>query len=262
MAVLSGSWIRELSDPEKVEKPMISPCQERNRAEQYGKMSYGVGPCGYDAVLSPERLFLVTRNLHRGLLAGANKTTPVPEKQFENFPNGRTAVWIEPGQLIQAEILERFALPTGIVMIPYGKSSYTRQGLQVNATIGEPGWNGVFGVSITNPTNSPIAVFLNEGLVQFQFQDIFGDAIAYAGKYQDAKDGNVLVDSEELDKAIAADPSAFLETEDKNPAETEKSDDTDAASAPLSDTAAAVPTPPAAKVPGTKPTAPKSHKSR
>jgi dCTP deaminase len=199
MTVYSDTWIEAKSDPEANDKPLIYPFVKQEYSKQQGLVSYGCGAAGYDVRLAEEGLTLVGRGLRRGIMPGDERGRPVPEQQIEELPGGRKVLWVEPGQLIRARSVEQFNIPRDVVMTPYGKSTYTRSSLTVNATIGDPGWGrkpdsklvgAYYTFSISNPTNTPLGVFLNEGIMQMQFSPVEGEvAVSYdekGGKYHGA----------------------------------------------------------------------------
>ncbi|MNY55797.1 Deoxycytidine triphosphate deaminase [compost metagenome] len=84
--------------------------------------------------------------------------------------------------------VEYFKLPRNILVICLGKSTYARAGLQVNVTPLEPEFEGNIVIELANSTNSPMKVYVGEGIAQFLFFE--GDEeceVSYkdrGGKYQ------------------------------------------------------------------------------
>jgi len=82
--------------------------------------------------------------------------------------------------------LERITMPSNIMGICDGKSTYARQGTVINVCPIEPGWSGHLTICIVNPCDFPVRIYANEGIVQVMLVQLASDVDkAYAnGKYQ------------------------------------------------------------------------------
>lgn len=78
-------------------------------------------------------------------------------------------ILIPPGGFALGETVERFWIPRDVLCVVVGKSTYARCGIFVNVTPGEPEWEGVWTVEITNPTPLPVRIYCNEGIMQCLF---------------------------------------------------------------------------------------------
>jgi len=149
--ILPAHRIRELCT---TAYPMIEPFYERTEFQyrQY-KLSYGLGPAGYDVRLA-ERQLIMPQGFHLG------------------------------------STLEEFRIPTYIMGIVHDKSTLARRGLTVQNTVIEPGWRGFLTLEITN--HSTYIVELEEGtpIAQIVFHELSDSTKQpYEGKYQDQERG-------------------------------------------------------------------------
>ena len=164
---------------------MIKPFVEKQVSK--GIISYGLSSYGYDLRVSNE--FKVFTNLNN---------TVVDPKNFDDqsFVYTETDVCtIPPNSFALARSVEYFKIPSNVITICLGKSTYARCGILVNVTPFEPGWEGYVTLEISNTTPLPCRIYANEGLCQVLFFE--GDEpceTTYAdrsGKYQ-AQHGIVL----------------------------------------------------------------------
>lgn len=95
--------------------------------------------------------------------------------EFRNNPCGAAVpkpagrLLIPPHSFVLAESLERFKIPRDVLCVVVGKSTYARCGLIVNVTPGEPEWEGVWTIEISNTTPLPVRVYPGEGIMQAMF---------------------------------------------------------------------------------------------
>jgi len=138
--------------------PLITPFVPR----QEGKPSYGLGSFGYDIRLG--RKFLLP-------LAGAAFVLDPMGSQPEAFREVEAdrAFELAPGSWVLAESVEIFHLPGDVLGLCWGKSSYARLGLLVNATPLEPGWQGRLTLSLANLSPFPIRLRVGAGIAQVVF---------------------------------------------------------------------------------------------
>jgi dCTP deaminase len=78
-------------------------------------------------------------------------------------------------------------MPSELLAVVLGKSTYARSGIIVNVTPLEPGWEGHVTIEISNATPLPAKVYANEGIAQVVFLEGERPEVSYAdksGKYQ------------------------------------------------------------------------------
>jgi dCTP deaminase len=174
MGLKPDHWIRKMA----LERGMIEPFVEKQVRE--GVISYGLSSYGYDLRVSDE--FKVFTDVY-----GAT----IDPKSFA--PNAFVDIQgdmcvVPPNSFALARSVEYFRIPSNVLTICLGKSTYARAGIVVNVTPFEPGWEGFVTLEISNTTPLPAKVYANEGLCQVLFFE--GDEpceVTYAdrkGKYQ------------------------------------------------------------------------------
>jgi len=159
MSIMSDKWIKERA----IEDSMISPFVENQvrESEQGRIISYGLSSYGYDARVSNE--FKIFTNIN---------TTIVDPKNFDdqNLVSKETDVCIiPPNSFALARTIEYFKIPSDILVICVGKSTYARCGIIVNVTPLEPGWEGHVTLEFSNTTPLPAKIYAKEGVCQFLF---------------------------------------------------------------------------------------------
>ena len=149
-------------------------------------LSYGLSHAGYDLSLSPKGFMVINNNAPIEALdvKAFNK-----ELMYEAEPteqNGSTFFILPPFSYALGVSVELLTMPSNIMGITDGKSTYARQGTIINVTPIEPGWSGHLTICIVNPLAFPVRIYANEGIVQVMFvrlnedsQSDYGD-----GKYQ------------------------------------------------------------------------------
>jgi dCTP deaminase len=176
MTVLNDKQIAELA----TSHDMIAPFEECQVRTTSGApcISYGLSSYGYDARLANEFAWPDT-----GVL-DPKKPDTANWDRFER-PNG-SAIRIPPHGFVLARTVEYFRIPDDVFVICLGKSTYARNGLIVNVTPLEPGWEGHVTLELSNTTNLPSVVYVGEGICQFLFFRGERPAVSYGdrnGKY-------------------------------------------------------------------------------
>ena len=146
-----------------------------------GKISYGCSSFGYDIRVAPE--FKVFTNVHNVV---------VDPKSFDDRSfvdvNADTCI-IPPNSFALARTVGFFRVPSDVLVICVGKSTYARCGIIVNVTPLEPSWRGYLTLEISNTTPLPARIYANEGIAQLLFfRGEETPEVVYAdreGKYQD-----------------------------------------------------------------------------
>lgn len=169
-------------DKDPVVKPMIAPFErgQVRRGEQGEPLiSYGTSSFGYDVRLSNE--YKIFRTTHNGVIDPKAFNEALVEEVSEGVCT------IPPHGFVLAKTHEHFCIPSNILVVCVGKSTYARCGLIVNVTPLEPGWEGVLTLEISNTTPLPAHVYSFEGIAQLLFLKGATPEVTYrdrGGKYQ------------------------------------------------------------------------------
>lgn len=123
-------------------------------------ISYGVSSFGYDARLAGEFMVPVGGTLDPKHPNGTDWRTIEGHSGYLVIP---------PHGFVLARTVERFRMPDDVMAICVGKSTYARNGLIVNVTPLEPGWEGHVTLELSNTTDLPSVVYVGEGIAQFVF---------------------------------------------------------------------------------------------
>ncbi len=175
MPILSDHWIREKAENEG----MIEPFEWGQVRD--GAISYGTSSYGYDIRVADE--FKVFTDVH---------SVVVDPKHFDERSfvdkGGDGYCLIPPNSFALARTLEYFRIPSDVLVVCVGKSTYARCGIIVNVTPLEPEWEGHLTLEISNTTPLPAKIYANEGIAQLLFfQGERAPSMTYAersGKYQ------------------------------------------------------------------------------
>ena len=155
MSVQSDKWIIKMAK----ENAMIVPFEDKQIRGD--KISFGVSSYGYDARVSDE--FKIFTNVNSEI---------VDPKNFKptNFVTKNVSECIiPPNSFVLARTVEKFKIPSDVLVICLGKSTYARCGIIVNVTPLEPGWEGHVTLEFSNTTPLPAKIYANEGVAQFIF---------------------------------------------------------------------------------------------
>jgi len=150
----SSTWIKEQCEQNHLLDPYIT------HSERKGVISYGLGPYGYDIRLAPE---------YRQPIAGLTLLDPhdIQPEQFQSLNAER--IILLPGHFILGRSLEYFRMPSKVLGLVFGKSTYARCGVLVNVTPLEPQWHGFLTISIANTGPAPVVLYTNQGIGQVIF---------------------------------------------------------------------------------------------
>lgn len=178
--ILNDNQIRELLNQYP---PMISPnveFQVRTSGENR-IVSYGLSSFGYDIRIGRE--FRVFRN-RAIVIDPLNFDERVYDTEVAEV--GEPLV-IPPHSYVLGVSMEQFYMPTNVVGICVGKSTYARCGIIVNVTPLEPGWIGFLTIEVANTTSIPAKIYPGQGIAQILFFRGDQPSVTYAdrsGKYQ------------------------------------------------------------------------------
>lgn len=130
--------------------PIITPFHERKTA--YG-MTFGLSSCGYDVRIAET-----------------------------------ITMW--PMRFVLASTIERFRMPKNICARVLDKSSWARQGICVQNTFIEPGWEGFLTLEITNHRWGFKKLMAGMPIAQIVFEELDQPTdLPYRGKYQNQERG-------------------------------------------------------------------------
>lgn len=153
--LLADHQIRDLAQTQG----MIEPFVEKQKKD--GVISYGLSSYGYDARCSED--FKIFTNVDNALVDPKNFS----EQSFVD--RTQDICVIPPNSFVLTHTVEYFRIPSDVLVVCLGKSTYARCGLIVNVTPLEPGWEGHVTLEISNTTPLPARVYANEGIAQFLF---------------------------------------------------------------------------------------------
>ena len=126
-------------------------------------ISYGLSSYGYDIRLA---------DAFKSLGSRAAGDVPLDPKSVKNdtFVDVRAKTFVlEPGTFVLGRTEEYFRIPSDVLTICVGKSSYARCGVLVNVTPFEPGWEGYATLCIANAGSRPVLLHAGEGIAQILF---------------------------------------------------------------------------------------------
>jgi dCTP deaminase len=155
MAILSDKWIRRMSE----EHGMIEPFESKQ--VRAGAISYGLSSFGYDIRVGDE--YKVFTDVHSVVVDPKNFDT----RSFVDI-KGDYCI-IPPHSFALAATMEYFRIPSDVLVVCLGKSTYARCGIIVNVTPLEPEWEGILTLEISNTTPLPAKIYSREGLAQLLF---------------------------------------------------------------------------------------------
>lgn len=151
MTVLSAQSIRRACTSGPIS--LVTPFVEKGL--QNGK-SFGLSQCGYD-------IRIKTLNGYR--------------------------MCLNPGGFTLASSLERIIMHNDLVAIVHDKSSWARQGLAIQNTVLEPGWEGWITLELTNHSTNTIWIDNGDPIAQLIFHKLdYPTEMPYRGKYQNQED--------------------------------------------------------------------------
>jgi len=162
MTIKSDRWIRKMAQ----EQGMISPFEPGQIRDLSGKrvISYGTSSYGYDVRCASE--FKIFTNVHT--------TSVVDPKNFDetSFVSiDEDVCVIPPNSFALARTVEYFRIPSNVLTVCLGKSTYARCGIIVNVTPLEPEWEGHVTLEFSNTTPLPAKIYANEGVAQMLFYE-------------------------------------------------------------------------------------------
>jgi dCTP deaminase len=172
-----------LNDSEIIQESLLSPFCNRKIREANGikRISYGCSSFGYDITLSDSILqvfkpgkLIDPKNFNEDCL---DNLVLISDDSGDYFilPPYSNALGVSR---------ELFDIPSDVVGVAVGKSTYARCGVIVNITPLEPSWKGFLVLEIFNANNSPCKIYANEGIAQILFLKGNKPLQEYSGHYQ------------------------------------------------------------------------------
>jgi dCTP deaminase len=185
----SPTLIREVFN--QITKPMGGgpvPTMVTIPTNPYKIISRGLSSFGYDITLREDvRVFT---NIHSTVIDPKNFDTACLSEvtvKYDDNGHGRYAI-LPPNSYMLGWSKEYFRMPRDVTGAFIGKSTYARVGCIVNCTPAEAGWEGNLVIELGNLTNSPMRIYVDEGIAQaLFFQGSEECETSYAdrgGKYQ------------------------------------------------------------------------------
>lgn len=152
-------------------KPMISPFLEgavRLTNEGIKIISAGLSSFGYDVTL--DREMKVFTNINSSIINPKQLDERcLVTASIHKDVHGSEFVILPPNSYLLGKTVEYFDIPRNVLVVCLGKSTYARAGAIVNCTPIEPEFKGNVVIEISNSTNLPMMIFVNEGIAQFLF---------------------------------------------------------------------------------------------
>lgn len=173
LSIKPDHWIRRMALEQDMIQP-FEPAQVRGMTISYGLSSYG-----YDVRLAGDfRIPLANGELLDPKAVTGQSFSSLQSEAFDLAPN----------TFVLGRTMEYFRIPSDVLTLCTGKSSYARCGVLVNVTPFEPGWEGYPTLCITNVGPRPVRLYAREGIAQvIFFQSDEPCELTYAdkkGKYQ------------------------------------------------------------------------------
>jgi dCTP deaminase len=173
--VLPDTHLRRLADEQDIIDPFVDH-QVRDDV-----VSYGLSSFGYDMRIAGEfRVF--TPNIYNSIVDPKR----IDERAMVEYEVD-DHILIPPNSYVLGRSVEYFRMPSDVLAVVLGKSTYARSGIIVNVTPLEPGWQGHVTIEISNATPLPAKVYAYEGIAQVVFLKGEAPETSYAdkeGKYQ------------------------------------------------------------------------------
>lgn len=174
--------------------PLISPFVPS--LEEGKVMSYGLSSVGYTLRISNK--FTRIKPTQNYYYFGASSTTtwsnmpafftPAPiVADYEDFEINGAHFVMPPHSFYIGASIETISMPRDLMARGWGKSSYARLGVICNITVIEPEWTGKLSIALSNTSEHPVSIYLNEGIAQIVFEQIGEIDVSYAdrkGRYQ------------------------------------------------------------------------------
>lgn len=175
--LLSDHEIIDRCENQQMIAPFFRECMRTLDKKEAGKivvdepvkvLSYGTSSYGYDIRLADE--VKIFTNMNAGIIDPKNlNPNCLADATVWSNDKGEKWVILPNNSFLLGRTLEYIRVPRDILVVCLGKSTLARAGAQVIVTPLEPEWEGEVVIEIANLTNSPMRIYLNEGVAQFLF---------------------------------------------------------------------------------------------
>lgn len=177
VSIRPDHWIQTMALQQRMIEP-FEPGQVRGPVISFGLSSYG-----YDIRLADEfKILAGDDGLVDPKALGAEAFVDLKAESFD----------LSPQTFVLGRTVEYLRIPSNVLTLCMGKSSYARCGVLVNVTPFEPGWEGYATLSIANMGPRPVRLYAGEGIAQVLFFESDDPCeVTYAdrrGKYQAQQD--------------------------------------------------------------------------
>lgn len=176
--ILNDNEIKILANNENMIEPFI------DHQVEDGVISYGLGSFGYDIRVANE--FEIFSNINSNEVDPKNfDRKSLVGKKTDDY------VLIPPHSYVLGYSIEKFNMPSDVMGIVVGKSTYARSGIIANITPIESSWRGFLTIEVSNSSDLPARVYANEGIAQVIFFRGGEPSVTYDnknGKYQDQEE--------------------------------------------------------------------------
>lgn len=186
MSVKSDNWILKMCR----EHNLITPFEEKLVRESHGHriISAGLSSYGYDLRLAPDGFRIFSPIASAEIDPKKFDESSLIESPLRTSEDGSKYWLLPPHSYALGVTVETFNIPTNVIALCLGKSTYARSGLIVNTTPLEPGWRGRLVLEFSNSASLPVRVYADEGIAQvifFESDDPCSTSYAdRSGKYQ------------------------------------------------------------------------------
>jgi dCTP deaminase len=135
-------------------------------------MSYGLSSAGYDI-----RIGKINRSQYDS-----------EDKRDASYSTAQS--WhIKPGEFVLLSSLERVKIPVDLICFVHDKSTLARQGLALQNTVLEPGWEGHITLELSNHGPKSVRILVGQPIAQLIFHVLdVPTGRPYDGKYQNQAD--------------------------------------------------------------------------
>lgn len=150
-------------------------------------ISYGLSSYGYDIRLSNKE-FKIFRRIPGQTIDPKNFDSKNLEDSALHFDKYGSYFILPAHSYALGVAVEKITMPSDVIAIAVGKSTYARCGVILGITPSEPGWSGHLTIELSNSSSADVRVYANEGIAQLLFfkgeqcETTYSDR---AGKYQD-----------------------------------------------------------------------------
>lgn len=162
-------------------KPLVSPAFEKTK---FNGKTFGYSEAGYDIRIAQD-ITIYPKNLET-LVNNFFFKKQEEEYWYMRLYNTLTGKILKYREsFILASTIEYFMIPDDIMPDIKDKSTWARQGITVQNTVGEPGWNGFLTLEITNHSEDIVHIEAGTPIAQMVFEQLTERTeLPYKGKYQ------------------------------------------------------------------------------